>query len=80
MNYKNLLILFIFILTSCSIDNTHFKKDKLTKISAFKNNGFTLVYSDSLYKNKIISLKLDDRDMIIFQKNLKKKFYSKNNK
>ena len=72
MNYKNLLIIFIFLLTSCSIENTHFKKDKLTKKSAFKNNGFTLVYSDSLYKKKIISLKLDDRDMIIFQKNLKK--------
>jgi len=72
MNYKNLLIIFIFLLTSCSIDNTHFKKDKLTNKSAFKNNGFTLVYSDSLYKKKIISLKLDDRDMVIFQKNLKK--------
>ena len=72
MNYKNLIITFIFLLTSCSIDNTHFKKDKLTNKSAFKNKGFTLIYSDSLYKNKIISLKLDDRDMIIFQKNLKK--------
>ena len=72
MNYKNLLIIFIFLLTSCSIDNTHFKKDKLTNKSAFKNNGFTLVYSDSFYKKKIISLKLDDRDMVIFQKNLKK--------
>ena len=72
MNYKNLLIIFIFLLTSCSIDNTHFKKDKLTNKSAFKNNGFTLVYKDSLYKKKIISLKLDDRDMVIFQKNLKK--------
>ena len=72
MNYKNLLIIFIFLLTSCSIDNTHFKKDKFTNKSAFKNNGFTLVYSDSLYKKKIISLKLDDRDMVIFQKNLKK--------
>ena len=72
MNYKNLLIIFIFLLTSCSIDNTHFKKDKLTNKSAFKNNGFTLVYKDSLYKKKIISLKLDGRDMVIFQKNLKK--------
>ena len=72
MNYKNFIIIFIFLLTSCSIDNTHFKKDKLTNKSAFKNKGFTLIYSDSLYKNKIISLKLDDRDMIIFQKNLKK--------
>ena len=72
MNYKILLIIFVFILTSCSIETSAIKKDKLLGRSAFKNNGFTLVYSETLYKKKIISSKLDDRDMVIFQKNLKK--------
>ena len=72
MNYKILLIIFVFILTSCSIETSAIKKDKLLGKSAFKNNGFTLVYSKTLYKKKIISSKLDDRDMVIFQKNLKK--------
>tara|TARA_Y100000996_G_scaffold400165_1_gene369899 strand:- start:300 stop:1055 length:756 start_codon:yes stop_codon:yes gene_type:complete len=72
MNYKILLIIFVFILTSCSIETSAIKKDKLLGKSAFKNNGFTLVYSETLYKKKIISSKLDDRDMVIFQKNLKK--------
>ncbi len=72
MNYKILFISFVLILTSCSIETSHINKDKLLKKNAFKNNGFTLVYSESLYKKKIISSKLDDRDMVIFQKNLKK--------
>ena len=38
----------------------------------FTNKGFTLVYSEDLYKNKIISKKIDNRALIIFQKNLKK--------
>ena len=29
MNYKNLLIVFLFILTSCSIETAYIKKDTL---------------------------------------------------
>ena len=60
MNYKNLIITFIFLLTSCSIDNTHFKKDKLTNKSAFKNKGFK-----SIIVNKIpyvsVGIAINDR-------------------
>ena len=45
----------------------------------FINNGFTLTIQISFIRKKIISSKLDDRDMVIFQKNLKK-FYCKNKK
>ncbi|MDA9083858.1 hypothetical protein N9J90_01610, partial [Candidatus Pelagibacter sp.] len=38
----------------------------------FLNKGFSLIYSDKFYDNKIISKKIDDRSLIIFQKNLKK--------
>ncbi|MDA9679164.1 hypothetical protein N9T79_00420 [Candidatus Pelagibacter sp.] len=38
----------------------------------FINKGFSLIYSDKLYDNKIISKKIDERSMVIFQKNLKK--------
>ena len=37
----------------------------------FTNKGFTLVYNDVLFENKIISKKLDNRSFFIFQKNLK---------
>mgnify|MGYP001356133363 FL=1 len=72
MNRKNLLILILFFLCSCSINVTNKKVAETLSLSGFKNNGFTLVYDDKLYKNEIISSKLDDRDLLIFQKNLKK--------
>ena len=40
--------------------------------SNFSNKGFTLIYDDSLKKKKIITNKIEDRSLIIFQKNLKK--------
>ena len=72
MNYKNILLILFFILTSCV--NTQVKKQDNLIISKnyFLNKGFTLVYSDELKKEKIISNKLDTRSLIIFQKNLKK--------
>ena len=38
----------------------------------FINKGFSLIYSDKFYDNKIISKKIDERSIIIFQKNLRK--------
>ena len=40
--------------------------------NSFKNKGFTLIYNDDLYKNRIISKKIEERSLTIFQKNLKK--------
>ena len=72
MNCKNILLLFFLILTSCV--TIHAKKENKPFISKnyFSNKGFALVYSDTLKKEKIISNKLDERSLIIFQKNLKK--------
>ena len=38
----------------------------------FINKGFSLIYSNKFYDNKIISKKIDERSLVIFQKNLKK--------
>ena len=38
----------------------------------FLNKGFSLIYNDKFYYDKIISKKIDDRSLVIFQKNLKK--------
>jgi hypothetical protein len=40
--------------------------------SNFSNKGFTIVYDDSLNKKKIIDKRIEDRSLIIFQKNLTK--------
>ena len=72
MNYKCLLIFFLFFFNSCTNTTTGFKTQKIINKSAFTNNGFALIYEDKFYKNKTISSKLEDRELIIFQKNLKK--------
>ena len=72
MNYKILILFLVIFINSCSINTNSVQTDVRPIKSGFKNNGFTLVYSDNLYKKKIISSKLNDRDLLVFQKNLKK--------
>ena len=70
MNYKIIIIL-LFLLSSCTnnivIQNN---QDQIIK-PKFINSGFTLIYDEKLFINKIINKKMNDRDLIIFQRNLK---------
>ena len=72
--YYKLLIIFIFFLSSCTSPLIEIKNvpDKKIVRNVFANKGFGLMYEDILYKNKQISKKIDNRSLIIFQKNLKK--------
>ncbi len=71
MNYKILFLLIIF-LNSCTQNN--FKKSiNKNTIKSFSIEGFSLIYNDKDYNEKKISKKLDNRSLLIFQKNLKKK-------
>ena len=72
MNYKNILLLFFLILTSCVNTQVVKENEQFVSKNYFSNKGFALVYSDKLKKEKIISNKIDTRSLIIFQKNLKK--------
>ena len=72
MNYKVLSIIFIFFLNSCVETNTIKFSKKPIIIDSFSNRGFALIYDDDLFKKKIINKKINERDLIIFQKNLKK--------
>ncbi len=72
MNCKNVLILTLFFLSSCSVDISKKESNEIVSLIGFKNNGFALVYDDNFYKNDVVSSKLEDRDLLIFQKNLKK--------
>ena len=66
-------MLCLFSFTNCvnyPINEINNKKLEFKK--NFINKGFTLVYNDKLYKNKMLSEKIDIRSLIIFQKNLKK--------
>ncbi len=71
MNYK-IIIIILFFLSSC-VSNIDTKNTTNVIIkSKFSNSGFTLIYDEKLLLNKIINKKMNDRDLIIFQKNLKK--------
>jgi len=73
MHYKKIIKLFFFLfLTSCvntTLDKSH---ETTIKDSYFLNKGFAIVYHEDLYKNKLIKGKIDNRSLIIFQKNLSK--------
>ena len=70
MNYKYILILIIFFLSSCETQKTklHYKDN----FEFYSNKGFTLVYEDNLFRKKIINRKIDERSLIVFNNKLKK--------
>jgi len=72
MPYKILTFLLLIILNSCVTIPVEKKDSPTPPKSYFLNKGFTLVYNDKLYKEKLIKGKIDDRSLTIFQKNLKK--------
>ena len=72
MNYKIIIIIFLFIFscTTNNINETH--KKNIIPVETFTNKGFTLVFSENLRKEKKINKKIEYRSLIIFQKNIKK--------
>jgi len=72
MNSKKYFFIILFFVYSCTAyDNVQNTPKSVNKIN-FKNKGFALTYEDFLYKNKIVSKKMNPRDLVIFQRNLKK--------
>ena len=63
--------LLIVLITSC-ISNNYKTVNVDPILEKFSNNGFALIYNDKLYNDKTISKKMDERDLIIFQRNLRK--------
>ncbi len=72
MFYKIIKISLFLILFSCVTKPLEKKDTSTHPKSFFLNKGFTLVYNDDLYIEKLIKGKIEDRSLIIFQKNLKK--------
>jgi hypothetical protein len=72
MFYKNTLFLIFFLfLSNCTVEVLLENKPKIIIQEGYSNKGFALVYSDNLFKKKIVNKKIDERSLIIFQKNLK---------
>ncbi len=58
-------------MTNCTTSTVINKKPKINFNNNFNNKGFALIYSAALYKKDLISKKIDDRSLVIFQRNLK---------
>ena len=72
MFYKNIIFIIIcIILSNCTTTSLVNNKPNKTIVNGYSNKGFALIYSDNLYKQKIINKKIDNRSLTIFQKNLK---------
>tara|TARA_B100000787_G_scaffold58575_1_gene42699 strand:- start:163 stop:915 length:753 start_codon:yes stop_codon:yes gene_type:complete len=70
MFYKKILLLIVFLLVSNCTTGTLVEKKKNLRDS-YSNKGFALIYNDDIYKQKIVSKKISERSLIIFQRNLK---------
>jgi hypothetical protein len=72
MLYRIILLLIIFLsISNCSTETLVKNKASKILVNGYSNKGFALIYSENLYKKKIISQKISERSLIIFQKNLK---------
>jgi hypothetical protein len=60
------------LLQNCTVEDLTKNKPSVFLDNPFINKGFVLIYNNDLYEKKIISKKIDERSLIIFQKNLKK--------
>ena len=74
MFYNNILILVLYIFVSnCTTNTLISNKTNKIIISGYSNKGFALVYNEDLYNQKIVDKRIEERSLIIFQKNLKVK-------
>ena len=58
----------LHLLNNCT--TTTLTKNKISNSldNPFINKGFSLIYSDKFYDNKIISKKIDERSLLFFKK------------
>ena len=64
MIYKNLLLIIVFLFSSnCSTENLITNKSNIGFINNYTNSGFTLIYNENLYKDKIISQQINERSI-----------------
>jgi len=72
MFYRSFLFIITCVfLSNCSTSSLIDNKQNKTIVNGFSNKGFALVYNEDLHKQKIIGKKIDERSLIVFQKNLK---------
>ena len=72
MNYKIFILILLFIY-SCTTNNINkIQKEEIIPSETYSNKGFTLLFNENLKKQKLVNKKIDERSLVIFQRNLKK--------
>jgi len=72
MYYKNFLItVILFLLANCTTNNPSTNTKNAFIKNGFSNKGFALIFNQTDYDNGLITKKIDERSLLIFQKNLK---------
>ena len=71
MHYKHIIVVLLIFLNSCVNYPIDKKIETKQRTNYFLNKGFALVYNYDLYKEKLIEAKIENRSLIIFQRNLK---------
>ncbi len=71
MKFKIILFLLLIVSSCRTFEDINLNSNNII-IEKFSNSGFALIYSDNLYNEGVISKKMNVRDLLIFQKNLKK--------
>ena len=59
------------LLSNCTTGNLIKNKSYTPLINSYSNKGFALIYSEELYKQKVISKKIDERSLTILQNKLR---------
>ena len=65
-----IIIFLVIILTSCETTNKKVITNK--EFKNFSNDGFALIFNNDIFKKRIVSKKIDQRSLIIFNNKLKK--------
>ena len=68
--HKLYCLYFIYSCTTSNIDKS--QKKEIIQSEIYSNKGFTLLFNEDLKKKNLINNKIDERSLIVFQKNLKK--------
>ena len=72
MLYRNILLLIFFLfISNCTTETLIKNKPDKILVNGYSNKGFALVYNKSFYKQNIVSNKINERSLTIFQKKLK---------
>tara|TARA_B100000780_G_scaffold202568_1_gene143698 strand:- start:341 stop:1099 length:759 start_codon:yes stop_codon:yes gene_type:complete len=71
MNYRNFLLVVIFLLFSnCTAGGLSIDKPNVIFKNGFSNKGFALIYDQKYFYNGSVTKEIDDRSLVILQRNL----------